>query len=61
VLVGADAGGVVAGGAALVGLGLVTVFTGAVTVFVGAVTVVVCVGCGAWTLTPRLLVVEVVR
>lgn len=61
VLVGADAGGVVvAGVVALVGLGLVTVFAGAVTVFVGAVTVVVCVGCGAWTLTPRLLVVEVV-
>lgn len=58
VLFGAVAGVVVAaGGVVLAGAGLVMVFAGAVTVFVGAVTVLVCVGCGVWMLTPRLLVV----
>jgi hypothetical protein len=42
------------------GEGAVTVCAGAVTVLVGAVTVVVWVGFGDATLTPRLLVVDVV-
>lgn len=51
---------VAAGGVVLAGAVVVTVCAGAVTVLVGAVTVLVWVGCGDWTLTPRLLVVEVV-
>jgi hypothetical protein len=47
-------------GVVLAGAGAVTVGDGAVTVFAGAVTVVVSAGFGAWTLTPRLLVVEIV-
>ncbi len=47
-------------GLVLSGAGAVTVGAGAVTVFAGVVTVVVCAGFGAWTLTPRLLVVEIV-
>lgn len=46
-------------GLVLSGAGVVTVCAGAVTVFAGVVTVVVCAGFGAWTLTPRLLVVEI--
>lgn len=44
----------------VVGAGVVTVCAGAVTVLVGAVTVVVWAGFADWTLTPRLLVVEIV-
>ncbi len=47
-------------GAVVAGAEVVTVCDGAVTVFVGPVTVVVSVGFGDWTLTPRLLVVEIV-
>ncbi len=47
-------------GFVLSGAGAVTVCAGAVTVLAGAVTVVVCAGFGAWTLTPRLLAVEIV-
>jgi hypothetical protein len=51
---------VVAGGVVLAGAVVVTVCAGAVTVLVGTVTVLVWVGYEDWTLTPRLLVVEVV-
>jgi hypothetical protein len=47
-------------GVVFAGGGAVTVCGGAVTVLAGAVTVVVSAGFGAWTLTPRLLVVEIV-
>jgi hypothetical protein len=47
-------------GVVLLGAGAVTVCAGAVTVSAGAVTVVVSAGFGAWTLTPTLLVVEIV-
>lgn len=56
----AGAGVVVVVFAGVVGAGVVTVCDGAVTVLVGAVTVVVSAGFGDWTLTPRLLVVEIV-
>jgi hypothetical protein len=47
-------------GVVFAGGGAVTVCAGAGTVLAGAVMVVVSAGLGAWTLTPRLLVVEIV-